>query len=90
MARKGIIFDALTGSAEKIEPKGDQPAYTRGRHNWQTSGRLHAYRACVASKMSGETFSDRAAVRKAFTEAAHECSKGSRSAAPKRIKHLHR
>ena len=88
MARKGIIFDALTGSAEKIAPKGDQPAYTRGRHNWQTSSKLTSYRACVAEKMSGKTFADRASVKKAFTEAAKAC-KGSRSEAPKKIRRLH-
>jgi len=73
LARKSAI-GMVASQMIPVNPKGEQPPYIRSKHTFATSAKLIKYRTCVADKLKGQTFSNRAAVREAFTEAAHECS----------------
>lgn len=60
---------------EVVDPqKGGQPAYVRSKRSVQTSAKLKAFQQCIANDLEGKTFSNRKAVRDAFTKAAEGCS----------------
>lgn len=56
-----------------VDPSGSQPPYFRSKRSVQTSGRLREFQTCVADEMEDQNFSNRAAVREAFAEAASNC-----------------
>ena len=56
-----------------VYPKtGGQPAYTRSKHNIQTSAKLASFHTCVADKMRGAS-GNRSEIRGKFASAASSC-----------------
>lgn len=72
MARKSAMGLVLSQMIP-VDPDGDQSAYYRSKRNVQTSERLARHQSCVADEMSGQSFSDRSAVREAFAQASQTC-----------------
>lgn len=72
MARKSAIGLVLSQMIP-VDPDGSQPTYIRSKRSIQTSSRLRQFQTCVADQLEGQTFSDRAAVRDAFSSAAGSC-----------------
>lgn len=72
MARKSAIGLVLSQMIP-VDPDGSQPMYIRSKRAIQTSSRLRQFQTCVADEMEGKTFSDRASVRDAFSDAANGC-----------------
>lgn len=72
MARKSAMGLVLSQMIP-VDPDGSQPMYYRSKRSVQTSSRLREFQTCVADEMEGQTFADRAAVRKAFASAASSC-----------------
>lgn len=73
MARKSALGLVLSQMIP-VDPDGEQPAYYRSKRSVQTSSNLIAFQTCISDQMEGQTFSDRAAVRDAFSSAASSCS----------------
>lgn len=74
MAKSSIKY-VLSQSEAVVPSKGTplQPSYVRSKRSVQTSTRLKEYQSCVASKLAGQHFGDRMAVRAAFKSAASSC-----------------
>ena len=72
MAHRSAMNQVLSQQLP-VYPKGGQSPYYRSKHSVQTSSRLKKFQACVANAMTGKKFTDRPAVREAFTKAAKAC-----------------
>jgi len=72
MAKSAIKL--VLSQMEVVDPqKGGQPTYVRSKRSVQTSSRLRSFQSCIANALEGKTYSNRAAVREAFTKAAKSC-----------------
>lgn len=76
MAKSAIKY-VLAQEEAVVPSKGTplQPGYVRSKRSIQTSSRLKEFQSCVASKMAGQHYGDRMAVRNAFKSAASSCHK---------------
>lgn len=72
---KSAIKYVLSQEEVVVPAKGTplQPGYVRSKRSVQTSSRLREFQSCVASKLAGQHFGDRMAVRNAFKSAASSC-----------------
>jgi len=66
-------FRLVLARSQLVLPKGDQPPYVRSKLSIQTSPVLKRHQACVAKAFENKTFTDRADVRRALTEASKAC-----------------
>lgn len=72
MARKSAM-ELVLSQMIPVDPDGSQSPYYRSKRSIQTSTELRQHQACVADEMEGKSFSGRAEVREAFSDASQGC-----------------